>query len=77
MESQEAGFPPFPHFLEIPSGFPHAYGLDDEIRYLESPAKTSIKPKLNPTHRKGLVTDVPVHSQFVKLHVTGAKQPKN
>jgi hypothetical protein len=28
MESQEAGFPPFPHFLEIPLGFPHSHDLD-------------------------------------------------
>jgi hypothetical protein len=25
MESQEAGFPPFPHSSEIPSGFPHSH----------------------------------------------------
>jgi len=32
MESQSAGFPPFPHSLEIPSGFPHFHGLGyDEI----------------------------------------------
>src|SRR6478672_7233730 len=31
MESHEAGFPPFPHSLEIPSGFPHSHGLDDWI----------------------------------------------
>ena len=29
MESHEAGFPPFPHSLEIPAGFPHSHGLDD------------------------------------------------
>jgi hypothetical protein len=29
MESHKAGFPPFPHSLEIPSGFPHYHGLDD------------------------------------------------
>jgi hypothetical protein len=40
MESQEAGFPPFPHSLEIPSGFPHSHVLDDEIRYLEASVKT-------------------------------------
>jgi hypothetical protein len=28
LESQEAGFPPFPHSLEIPLGFPHSHGLD-------------------------------------------------
>jgi len=27
MESQEAGFSPFPHSLEIPSGLPHSHGL--------------------------------------------------
>jgi hypothetical protein len=26
----KAGFPPFPHSLEIPSGLPHSHGLDDE-----------------------------------------------
>src|SRR3982074_1844310 len=44
MESHEAGFPPFPHSLEIPSGFPHSHGLCDWT-YVFS-------------HRKGLVTDV-------------------
>jgi hypothetical protein len=28
MESHKAGFPLFPHSLEIPSGFPHSHGLD-------------------------------------------------
>ncbi len=36
VESHTAGFPPFPHSLEIPSGFPHSHGLEDEIRYLVS-----------------------------------------
>jgi hypothetical protein len=27
MESLKAGFPLFPHSLEIPSGFPHYHGL--------------------------------------------------
>jgi hypothetical protein len=32
MESQSTGFPPFPHSLEIPSGFPHSHGHGyDEI----------------------------------------------
>jgi hypothetical protein len=31
MESPKAGFPPFPHSLEIPAGLPHFHGLDDEI----------------------------------------------
>jgi hypothetical protein len=43
MESHKAGFPPFPHSLEIPSGFPHSHGLDDEIRDLEATAQTSLK----------------------------------
>jgi hypothetical protein len=38
MESHEAGFPPFPHSLEIPSGFPHSHGLDDEINVLLYPS---------------------------------------
>jgi len=58
MESHKAGFPPFPHSLEIPSGFPHYHGLGDEKRYLEARAKTSANPELKPYHRKGPVTDV-------------------
>jgi len=52
MESHKAGFPPFPHSLEIPSGFPHSHGLDDWIYVFSCP--------LNSNHRdrKGLVTDV-------------------
>jgi hypothetical protein len=38
MESQEAGFPPFPHSLEIPLGFPHSHGLDAGM-YLKSAIK--------------------------------------
>jgi hypothetical protein len=30
MESQKAGFPPFPHPLEIPAGFPHYHGNGDD-----------------------------------------------
>jgi len=30
MESQKAGFPPFPHPLEIPSGLPHSHSFDDD-----------------------------------------------
>jgi hypothetical protein len=37
VESHEAGFPPFPLSLEIPSGFPHSHGLDD-WRYMSSRA---------------------------------------
>src|SRR5437763_1825300 len=32
MESHKAGFPPFPHSLEIPSGFPRQAQLDRRIR---------------------------------------------
>jgi hypothetical protein len=60
MESHKAGFPPFPHSLEIPSGLPHSHGLDDELSYLET---TRQRPALNPNlgiyRRKGVVTDVP------------------
>src|SRR5271168_3648788 len=52
MESHEVGFPPFPHSLEIPSGFPHSHGLDDWI-YVFSCTLNS-----NHCHLKGLVTDV-------------------
>jgi hypothetical protein len=52
MESHEAGFPPFPHSLEIPSGFPHSHGLDDWIYVFSCPLNS------NHRHRKGLVTDV-------------------
>src|ERR1035438_6436430 len=52
MESHEAGFPPFPHSLEIPSGFPHSHGLDDWIYVFYNPLNS------NHRHRKGLVTDV-------------------
>src|SRR5271168_4370633 len=52
MESHEAGFPPFPHSLEIPSGFPHSHGLDDWIYVFSCPLSS------NHRHRKGLVTDV-------------------
>ncbi len=38
MESHEAGFPPFPHSLEIPSGFPHSHGFDGEIYVLSYPS---------------------------------------
>src|SRR5271170_5039531 len=53
MESHEAGFPPFPHSLEIPSGFPHSHGLDD-WRYMSSRAPSNRMRCC----RKGLVTDV-------------------
>jgi hypothetical protein len=42
MESHEAGFPPFPHSLEIPSGLPHSHGLGGDIGYLEATAKEQI-----------------------------------
>jgi hypothetical protein len=41
VESHKAGFPRFPHALEISSGLPHSRRLDDESRYLEAMAKTS------------------------------------
>ena len=52
LESHDAGFPPFPHSLEIPSGFPHSHGLGGWIYVFSCP----LDP--NHSHRKGLVTDV-------------------
>jgi hypothetical protein len=52
MESHEAGFPPFPHSLEIPSGLRHSHGLEGWIYVLSYPLNS------NHRHRKGLVTDV-------------------
>ncbi len=51
MASHDAGFPPFPRCLRIPSGFPHSRGLDDWI-YLFVPTQ------LDYSHRKELITDV-------------------
>ena len=59
MESQEAGFPPFPHSLEIPLGFPHSHGLDCGHVSKVNNKRKARKPDLRPFHRKGLVTDVP------------------
>jgi hypothetical protein len=42
MESHEAGFPPFPHSLEIPSGFPHSHGLDDWIYIFRTHSARSV-----------------------------------
>ena len=52
LESQNAGFPPFPLLLEIPSGFPHFQRFGDVIIFK---AKT---PNELFVGRKGLVTDV-------------------
>jgi hypothetical protein len=59
MESQEAGFPPFPHSLEIPLGFPHSNGLDCGHVSKVNNKRKARKPDLRPFHRKGLVTEVP------------------
>jgi hypothetical protein len=42
MESQKAGFPLFPHSLEIPSGFPHSHGPDDGACNVMSPKISEI-----------------------------------
>jgi hypothetical protein len=42
VESHEAGFPPFPHSLEIPSGFAHSHGLDDWICVFSFPSTRTI-----------------------------------
>src|ERR1700733_13978952 len=49
MESQEAGFPPFPH----------SHGLDCGHVSKVNNKRKARKPDLRPFHRKGLVTDVP------------------
>jgi hypothetical protein len=56
MESHEAGFPPFPHSLEIPLGLPHSHRLGDGIDISKQFAKAA--PNWTCQHRKGLVTDV-------------------
>src|SRR5258707_10714008 len=55
MESQEAGFPPFPHSLEIPSGLPHSHGLDC---WHISKCKSMRDPNPRPLDLKGVVTEV-------------------
>jgi hypothetical protein len=60
MESHEAGFPPFPLLLEIPSGFPHSQRFDDGIDLSRHSQKQLISWGCH--LRKGLVTHVPVHS---------------
>jgi hypothetical protein len=48
LESQDAGFPPFPHPLEILSGFPHFHGFDDGC-YIFKTGKPSRKPATGAT----------------------------
>jgi hypothetical protein len=59
MESHEAGFPPFPHSLEIPTGFPHYHRYDDY--YISLKDRQSLPQTRNQSHfrRKGLVNHVP------------------
>ena len=70
MESHNAGFPPFPHSLEIPSGFRHSHGLDDWLYVF------SCLLNLKHRHRKGLVTDVSGPQRnvcpgtLIPLHIT-------
>jgi PadR family transcriptional regulator, regulatory protein PadR len=52
MESQEAGFPPLPHSLEVPAGLPNSHGSDDEIRYLKQRRRPSAKPYRKPPPRR-------------------------
>jgi hypothetical protein len=54
VESHKAGFPPFPHSLEIPSGFPHFHGLDGGLVF-RSNGKDQPQAQFKP--RKGLVTE--------------------
>src|SRR5258708_3915081 len=59
MESHKAGFPPFPHSLEIPSRFPTLPRPRRRVRCLGATAKASHNLNSSPQLRKGLVTDVP------------------
>ena len=48
MESQEAGFLPFPHPVEIPAGFPHYHGYDGDYHVSEdrrSPQSEPLSPQ--------------------------------
>lgn len=59
LESPAAGFPPFPHSLEIPAGFPHYHGYGDDYHLSEdrqSPPKTRNQSH---SHRKRLVNHLP------------------
>jgi hypothetical protein len=56
MESHETGFPPFPHSLEIPSGFPQSHRFDDGIDISQQLQKQQIA--LRSQNCKGLVMDV-------------------
>ncbi len=58
MEIHKAGFPPFPHSLEIPSDS-HITRPRRRVRCLGATAKTSRNLNSNPQLRKRLVTDVP------------------
>jgi hypothetical protein len=47
MESHKAGFPPFPHSLEIPLGFPHYHRFDDGYMFLETRTRKQPFPSSN------------------------------
>ena len=82
VESQEAGFPPFPPSLEIPSGLPHSHSLDcwnisdEQERSNARPSDLKgvvmevLDPKCN--ERSGILTTFPgsVYDLF-DLHVVG------
>jgi hypothetical protein len=53
--SQEAGFPCFPHSLEIPSGLPHSHGLD--CWHIPKGQKQE-RPNPRPLDLKGVVMEV-------------------
>ena len=73
MESHEAGFPPLPHSLEIPSGFPHSHGLDDWIYVFSCPIEVESSPPqgaCNGMSQVHSVTHVPVHSPLSARSLT-------
>lgn len=59
MESHKAGFPPFPHPLEIPAGFPHYHGYGYDYHGSEDRQSPPETRNQSHSHRKGLVNHVP------------------
>jgi hypothetical protein len=72
MESHEAGFPLFPHSLEIPAGFPHSHGLDDWI-YPLVPLETRIIATARGLLRMSQVHNVTMSRYIQWIAETGSR----
>ena len=59
MESHKAGFPPFPHPLEIPAGIPTLPRLRRRLSCIEDRQSPPETRNQSHSHRKGLVNHVP------------------